>query len=244
VTAAVRPTVIVVSTGRRPCIFTRVTQTLGSVEKSATVGVVTVPVPGLRERKKRRTAARIAEVAAHLFAQRGYEAVAVVDVAAAADVSEQTVYNYFPTKEDLVFDRSDEIRDALVEAVATRPPGMAAAVALAAVAHTLLNRTASIALDQSRGGMPSLSVGSAPLRRAGLDRSREQARALALVLEREGEPAGEAAIVAWALAGVFQLLIEELGQAQRDREDPMESAARLGRLVDSRVARLQRLDSP
>ena len=51
--------------------------------------------PGLRERKKARTRQVIADAAARLFAQRGYEQVAVSDVAREAEVSEQTVYNYF-----------------------------------------------------------------------------------------------------------------------------------------------------
>ena len=53
---------------------------------------------GLRERKKAQTRRVIADVAARLFAERGYEQVAVSDVAREAEVSEQTVYNYFQTK--------------------------------------------------------------------------------------------------------------------------------------------------
>ena len=55
--------------------------------------------PGLREIKKARTRRHIAATAARLFAERGYEHVAVADVARAAEVAEQTVYNYFPAKE-------------------------------------------------------------------------------------------------------------------------------------------------
>ena len=51
--------------------------------------------PGLRERKKARTRRVIADAAARLFAERGYERVAVRDVAREAEVSDQTVYNYF-----------------------------------------------------------------------------------------------------------------------------------------------------
>jgi AcrR family transcriptional regulator len=56
--------------------------------------------PGLRERKKRQTRALITEVAQRLFSERGFDAVTVAEVARAADVSEGTVYNYFPTQED------------------------------------------------------------------------------------------------------------------------------------------------
>jgi AcrR family transcriptional regulator len=58
--------------------------------------------PGLREHKKARTRKLIAAAAARLFAERGYENVAVSDVACKAEVSEQTVYNYFQTKDQLV----------------------------------------------------------------------------------------------------------------------------------------------
>jgi AcrR family transcriptional regulator len=57
---------------------------------------------GLRELKKARTRQLIADVAARLFAERGYEHVTVSAVAREAEVSEQTIYNYFPSKEQLV----------------------------------------------------------------------------------------------------------------------------------------------
>ena len=78
---------------------------------------------GLRERKKRQTRQLIADAAARLFARRGYENVAVIDVAAAAEVSEQTVYNYFPTKKDLVLDREEDLRDHLTGLISARPAG-------------------------------------------------------------------------------------------------------------------------
>src|SRR5438309_1491737 len=55
---------------------------------------------GLRERKKLQTRDRLRTVARELFVERGFEHVTVAEVARAADVSEATVFNYFPTKED------------------------------------------------------------------------------------------------------------------------------------------------
>jgi AcrR family transcriptional regulator len=62
--------------------------------------LLAMPEAGLRERKKARTRRVIAGAAARLFAERGYEQVAVSDVAREAEVSEQTVYNYFQTKDN------------------------------------------------------------------------------------------------------------------------------------------------
>jgi AcrR family transcriptional regulator len=78
---------------------------------------------GLRERKKRQTRETIAHAAMALFARHGFDAVTVADVARAADVSEKTVFNYFPAKEDLVLHGGEERRAALIEAIRSRPEG-------------------------------------------------------------------------------------------------------------------------
>lgn len=57
---------------------------------------------GLRERKKQRTHDAISAAAISLFLARGFDAVSVADVAAAAEVSKPTLFKYFATKEDLV----------------------------------------------------------------------------------------------------------------------------------------------
>ncbi|MFT4226712.1 TetR family transcriptional regulator [Micropruina sp.] len=77
---------------------------------------------GLRERKKARTRASIAEAAMTLFAERGFDQVTVAEIAHAVEVSVATVFNYFPTKEDLFFDRQDEVVSQLANAVRARQP--------------------------------------------------------------------------------------------------------------------------
>jgi AcrR family transcriptional regulator len=77
---------------------------------------------GLRERKKREMRARIADTALRLFKERGFDQTTVAEVAAAADVSVKTVFNYFPAKEDLFFDRADEVEQIWLDAVADRRP--------------------------------------------------------------------------------------------------------------------------
>ncbi len=78
---------------------------------------------GLRERKKAQTRELIAETARRLFAERGFERVTVADVARAADVSQQTVFNYFPTKEDLVYWRLESFEQQLLDTIRSRAPG-------------------------------------------------------------------------------------------------------------------------
>ncbi len=79
--------------------------------------------PGLRERKKQQTRQLIYETAWRLFAERGFEAVTVAEVARAADFSEVTVFNYFPTKEDLFFAGMEFFEESLLEAVRERAAG-------------------------------------------------------------------------------------------------------------------------
>jgi AcrR family transcriptional regulator len=78
---------------------------------------------GLRERKKAQTRQLIADTAWRLFADRGFERVTVAEVAREAQVAVATVFNYFPTKEDLFFSRLEAFGADLVEAVAGRAPG-------------------------------------------------------------------------------------------------------------------------
>ncbi|MCK7625750.1 TetR/AcrR family transcriptional regulator [Streptomyces sp. RS10V-4] len=85
---------------------------------------------GLRERKKRQTRQYISDVATGLFLERGFDAVTIAEIAQAADVSVNTVYNYFPAKEDLFFDRSKGMVDRLSRFVRARAEGESAAAAV------------------------------------------------------------------------------------------------------------------
>ena len=77
---------------------------------------------GLRERKKARTRAAIADAARRLFLDRGFANVSVSEVARLAEVSEATVFNYFRTKEDLFFSGLEAFEAALLDAVRRREP--------------------------------------------------------------------------------------------------------------------------
>ncbi|MEU7556751.1 TetR family transcriptional regulator [Streptomyces eurythermus] len=60
---------------------------------------------GLRERKKQRMYQDVSDIAVRLFLERGFDAVSVAEVAAAAGISKPTLFRYFPAKEDLVLHR-------------------------------------------------------------------------------------------------------------------------------------------
>ncbi|CAL9505296.1 TetR family transcriptional regulator [Streptomyces sp. enrichment culture] len=77
--------------------------------------------PGLRERKKRRMFQTLSDVAIELFLERGFDAVSVAEVAAAAEVSKPTLFRYFPAKEDLVLHRIADHEDEAARVAAQGP---------------------------------------------------------------------------------------------------------------------------
>jgi AcrR family transcriptional regulator len=81
------------------------------------------PQPGLRERKKQRTRETIARAARELFAERGYQATTLSEIAEAADVSTRTIFAYFPSKEDILFSEFALMQEALAQALDERPAG-------------------------------------------------------------------------------------------------------------------------
>jgi AcrR family transcriptional regulator len=168
-------------------------------------------VAGLRERKKAQTRAAIAASAAELFARNGFRAVTMIEVAEAAEVSEQTVYNHFPTKESLVFDRAHELRAALLDHSADLLTGYAEWLSGA-----VLGTSARRAI-RSPGGMPRLVASDAGLRRYLLELADEWSGALA------EQWAGKFGIVVArtltdGLLHVFVRAVDRLGAMETEEE--------------------------
>lgn len=90
------------------------------------------PAEGLRERKKRRTRRALRDAAMRLFAQHGYEATTVAEIAAAADVAPRTFFAYFPSKEDVVYDDYAQTLARFDELLQARPADTSAIDALRA----------------------------------------------------------------------------------------------------------------
>ena len=108
---------------------------------------------GLRERKKQRTRADLADAADRLFAARGFDDVTIDEIAEAADVSPRTFYRYFASKEDLVLGGMDEAHGAFRAHLATRPDDEP-------VIDSIRSAFVALAADMSRDPARSLRQGA------------------------------------------------------------------------------------
>jgi AcrR family transcriptional regulator len=171
---------------------------------------------GLRERKKARTRQAIAAAAARLFAQHGYEQVAVRDVAREAEVSEQTVYNYFQTKEQLVTDYDQQVQDELSRLIRARAPGTTPATAIREFVLDTVEGIRRVPAEQWRGELGYLASISPTVHRLALEMADRQADVLATAISETTPVAPEIArLHGIALAGVFQIIISETGRRTR-----------------------------
>ena len=94
--------------------------------------------PDRRSRKRLATRQAISNAATRLFHEQGFDRVTVDEIAEAADVGRMTVFNHFPRKEDMFFDRDEEGREMLRDALRQRDPRVAPIEALRALAHRLV----------------------------------------------------------------------------------------------------------
>jgi AcrR family transcriptional regulator len=201
--------------------------------------------PGLRERKKQRTRQLIVGTAARLFAERGYEHVAVTDVARAAEISEQTVYNYFPAKEHLVLDRDEALRGHLTQLIRTSPRDVSPAAAIRAEALGLVDEIRSMPEEQIRGGLGSLAAVSPAVRRLSLEMTDRHADAIAAVItETRGTDPALAKTQAIAIAWVFQTITDETGRRSRAGQPAGTIAAQLRPIVAAIIDSLDRWLDP
>ena len=160
------------------------------------------PAVGLRERKKARTKTAIQQQAMRLFAERGYQATTVEQIAAAAEVSPSTFFRYFPTKEDVVL--YDALDPVLLEAFRVQPAELSPIQALRGAMWAVLGDLPAegLALQQERDRL----VRSVPeLRARMLDEFAKNLWLFAdIVAERVGRRPDDPAVltVAGAVIGV------------------------------------------
>jgi AcrR family transcriptional regulator len=135
-----------------------------------------------RARKKAQTRAEIRGAAQGLFAEHGFDAVTIADVAAAADVAVQTVFNHFATKEELFFDGRAPWVDEPAEAVRGRRPGEAPLSALRDFTVRWIRESAAASLcDERRLHVRTLEA-SASLRAFELELQRRAEQRLGTAL--------------------------------------------------------------
>ena len=170
---------------------------------------------GRRERKKAETRQLLADVAADLFAEHGFDGVSIADVARRADVSDQTVYNYFPAKHDLALDRAEAIRERLHGLVVGRPAGSSPADALRVVADEDIERQRRADLRAARGQFFALCISSPVVRRFGLEVRDQQVDTLrsAIVGTTSGLDEALAHVHAAGLVAVLQFVGDRIGRS-------------------------------
>jgi AcrR family transcriptional regulator len=176
---------------------------------------MTTDKPGLRERKKALTRLAISNVATKMFIERGFDEVTVAEVAAAADVSVATIFNYFETKEELFFDREGETIEAKRRLIVERKAGE--------TITSVLHRAFLAAID---AGVPQLMVhgpsflrtieGSSALRaRVRLGFEKAEASLAETLAEETGAAAGDPTpqLVAAMFVAIERTLVESVAAA-------------------------------
>jgi AcrR family transcriptional regulator len=197
---------------------------------------------GLRERKKRQTREAIAQAAMELFEAHGFDEVTVAEVARAADVSEKTVFNYFPTKEDVVLHGGDERRAALIEAIRARPRGAPLVTAFRDFTMAFLDVVERGPVE-TIVARPRLVAHSKALRdRLFLGWEQEAATLSPVIAEEAGAPVGDLvpAVVARALAWTHRLVFRAAFQRLLAGEDRREVAADLRKQARRAYDQLER----
>jgi AcrR family transcriptional regulator len=195
-------------------------------------------------RKRRVVRDELGRVALRLFAERGFEAVTVEDIAQAAGISPRSFFRYFATKDEVVFDYERAIRARLVHALDERPASEGAVTALrnayVATAHVEpSDRARVVAMGRILDAAPALRA------KAHGERMADDSALIERVAKRLGVRSSDQrarTVVASmsAVAGVeFQAWVASGG-----RGDPSEAIARALVQLERGLAELDRTTQP
>jgi AcrR family transcriptional regulator len=196
---------------------------------------------GLRELKKEQTRQLIADTAWRLFADRGFDRVSVAEIAREAQVAEATVFNYFPSKEDLFYYRLEAFGAQLTDAISGRDPGEPV---LAAFRRYLLLEGGllaqvetgdSEALTRLRTVNRMIDASPALLAREQRAFTRNADSLAALLAAETGAPADDIRpqVVANALMGVHRAIIDYVRRRVLADDEPARLAADVRELTDA-----------
>jgi AcrR family transcriptional regulator len=202
---------------------------------------------GLRELKKQQTRQLIADTAWRLFADRGFDRVTVAEIAREAQVAEATVFNYFPSKEDLFYWRLEAFGTRLADAVSTRPAGEPV---LAAFRRALMDEGGLLtqveagdaeALARLRTVNRMIADSPALLAREQQAFTRNAAAIAALLAAEAGTPADDLRplVAANALLGLHRALLDYVRRRVLADDEPGVLAADIRRLTTEAFALLE-----
>lgn len=197
----------------------------------------------LRSRKRLATRRAISLAADRLFWERGFDNVTVDEIAAAAEVGRMTVFNHFPRKEDMFFDRDEEGREALRAALRQRDPGIAPTETLRLLAHRLIAEQAPYLEFSARSQRFVGTVeGSETLKARARAIRDELERLVATALaESTGREAADpdARLAAGLQVATWAVAFLEAHRTFRDRHDAAEAKAVFLATIDKGAASLR-----
>jgi AcrR family transcriptional regulator len=190
----------------------------------------------LRARKRLATRQAISNAATLLFFERGFDNVTVDEIAAAADVGRMTVFNHFPRKEDMLFDRDEEGREMLREALRQRDPDIAPIETLRLLAHRLVaERSPAVEFSARSQGFIKAVEGSETLKARARAIRDELAEVLTVALsEGAGRDAADpdARLAAALLLATWSVAYTQAHRTFRETRDSDQASAAFLALVD------------
>lgn len=198
--------------------------------------------PGLRERKKQQTRLAISQVATRMFIERGFDQVTVAEVAEAAQVSVNTVFNYFVTKEELFFDRAEEAEDAPSRIVRERREGESAIDALhRSFRQALTGKTGPLHVKGIKPFVMTIEASPALKARARLMLDRTKQRLAQTLIEETGAEPDDPTprVVAAMMIGVELMLIQEFQARVLRGESDAQIRAALARVGERGIELLR-----
>jgi AcrR family transcriptional regulator len=189
-----------------------------------------------RTRKRLVTRQTISDVATRLFFERGFDNVTIDEIANAADVGRMTVFNHFPRKEDMFFDREQEVHDIAFAAVRERFDGISTIRALGLLAHDLIEQPhPSFPLFRGTHRFVETALASESLKARARQMRDDFVRALAVVLAdavdcRHDDP--QAYLAAGMIATVWSVAFTQANELFARTRDVAEANRTFVRMID------------
>jgi AcrR family transcriptional regulator len=199
--------------------------------------------PDRRSRKRLATRDGISVAATRLFLERGFDHVTVDEIAQAADVGRMTVFNHFPRKEDMFFDRDEEAREILREALRQRDPQATPIETLRLLAHRLVaQRSPFVEFSAASQGFVETIEASETLKARARAIRDEIAQVVAVALaECAGREAADpdALLAAGLLAATWTAALVQAHRVFRQRRDAKKAKAVFLAIVDKGIVGLK-----